>query len=104
MLSIISAKDGSISAICHTGQPLPYENIRDVGGIEADGDELEEILAEFDNIPKTKQPVQIWLGEMARYIYANLGLIRRRARILKLSNATAVEAFNGIMEIAKEVK
>lgn len=43
--------------------------------IEADGDELNEVLGQLGNIPYSKsEPVQRWFGDMAKFIGYNVRL------------------------------
>lgn len=40
--------------------------------VQANGDEKEYILAQFDNLPTTKGDMCIWVGDLANFIAANL--------------------------------
>lgn len=40
--------------------------------IQADGDELAYIKEYFQNIPSCRNPVQIWTGDIAKFIALNL--------------------------------
>jgi hypothetical protein len=40
--------------------------------LAADGDELKMILKEYAGIPRTNEDTQVWVGEFARQIFANL--------------------------------
>lgn len=42
--------------------------------VQADGDELEKIRRQFQNIPMTNNLVVRWYGETARFIFENLEL------------------------------
>jgi hypothetical protein len=56
----------------HVGEPTP--NVKeDIVAVQADGDELDRITKDFDNIPcpKHKRVVR-WFGEMATFIARNL--------------------------------
>jgi len=55
----------------HVGEEFPLSNGYDVIDIQADGDELGYILHNFKNIPSGMNSVQIWRGDLARFIIDN---------------------------------
>ena len=73
---------------CHTvyvGQKLPWPSTETmhkspqlgdvelpVHSVQADGDELEWVLRNISNIPTNKQRVQLWHGDIAKFIYNSL--------------------------------
>lgn len=61
-------------ATWHVGESLPEIQPFMVRRIQADGDELDLILLSFQNLPHTEERVQIWYGDLAATIYANLEL------------------------------
>lgn len=69
MLYII--KTDNTEMIWHVGD-FKIFNLDTIKSIEVDGDELQLILTNFENIPKNKNSIQFWFGEMAIYIYNNL--------------------------------
>lgn len=44
----------------------------EISFFQADGDELESIRQQFENIPITKGNICAWTGEMAQFIFYNL--------------------------------
>lgn len=51
-----------------------WMNIQSVVEVQADGNELEYINKNFDNIPfHNSKETQRWFGDMARFIAGNLG-------------------------------
>lgn len=58
----------------HIGQPMPNVEADSIKSLQADGDELDYIVAKFSNIPFCNENVQIWISTMAQYIYTNLRL------------------------------
>jgi hypothetical protein len=63
----------------HVGTPLELASVLFDGNvsvtIQADGDELEYVVHTFKNIPSTPARVQIWHGDIAKFIGANLALM-----------------------------
>ena len=54
---------------------ISSEDLPHIRSIQADGDELEYILRKFENIPHNDARIQVWYGEWAIYIAANLKLM-----------------------------
>jgi hypothetical protein len=79
MYITIYHKDGvHVERTWHTGTPFPFacSTIEQAFriNVQADGDELEHVLANCNNIPTTNRRVQTWSGDFARFISANLAL------------------------------
>ena len=62
--------------VWHVGETKTPAYPTEVIAIVADGDELDYILAMFDNIPrlsiKSTRRVVTWYGDIAKFIWANL--------------------------------
>lgn len=58
----------------HLGSETAFSTAKteDVTALAADGDELKLILSQFEGIPRTKMDSQVWVGDFARQIFANL--------------------------------
>lgn len=58
----------------HIGQKvsIPKEELNQVIEVQADGDELEHIRYQFQNIPHAKVRVCNWYGDIAKFIVNNL--------------------------------
>jgi hypothetical protein len=69
-------KNGRTLYHWHLGEEKPvnvsHVNIREVEEIQADGEELIEVLEKFSNIPRTTNRVQRWFGDLAKFIVSNL--------------------------------
>lgn len=58
----------------HVGNPKPTM-FSEVVEVQADGDELGFLISKIINLPHVlpgHKPVQVWRGDMARFIYDNL--------------------------------
>lgn len=53
-------------------EAFPATKTQDVIALAADGAELALILAEYAGIPHTNEDSQVWVGDFARQIFANL--------------------------------
>lgn len=64
---------GFYSGEWHVGErPPKNRTLYDCYLIQADGDELDYILSNFSNIPKTNKKLQVWTGDFANFIWQNL--------------------------------
>jgi translation elongation factor P/translation initiation factor 5A len=81
MFVILKSKDGRGRANSferHTNVELPKLENEEINFIQADGDELEFIIAHFSNILLAYDKndhcciVQKWFGDQAKFIYFNL--------------------------------
>lgn len=74
MISVKYDYDCEISARdCWVGDVIPHK--KNIVSIQADGDELNEILGQIENIPYSKiSPVQTWYGDTAKFIGSVLRL------------------------------
>ena len=75
----IEGSKGSVSA--HIGsmkRVLEGSNLGEILLVQADGDELEKILEDFQGIPRSKSSVQKWFGDHAKFIAHNLSDFPRR--------------------------
>lgn len=77
-ITLVNKRDVCVSRTWHVGTSFPFAcpeiEQADVFTIQADGDELDYILTQFNNIPTTKRRVQTWTSDFARFIGANLAL------------------------------
>lgn len=57
----------------HMGtKPWQLVNIEEVAMVQLDGDELEHVYRNFNNIPmNVKRRVNVWRGDMAKFIIEN---------------------------------
>jgi hypothetical protein len=56
----------------HTGDIVPKIDPNTLDYIQADGHELNHIIANFPNLPFARRDVVKFTGEFARFIYVNL--------------------------------
>ena len=65
----------------HVNDPKPSTVYFDhVQYLMVDGDELELVRSQFDNLPITKGNVCTWSGEMAQFIFRNVVLNKNENR------------------------
>jgi hypothetical protein len=78
MLYIVSVNDSNrvTQTTWHVGEPkdaatFPHRKNTNFE-VQADGDELNHILANFANVPRNHNNVQTWYGSLAKFIALNL--------------------------------
>ena len=54
---------------------FPAVRLKDIESVSADGRELVLILTGFTGIPRANTLSQVWVGDFARQIVANLGAV-----------------------------
>lgn len=56
----------------HIGQtPLSDIDARSIVSVQLDGDELDHFYDTFQNFPTTRKAVQVWRGDLAKFILEN---------------------------------
>jgi hypothetical protein len=72
MILIESKKKKPITWHVDGEKSFPVLSTKDVTLISASGTELDAILKCYHNIPHTSAGTQVWVGEFARQLFANL--------------------------------